>query len=324
MFEYFNKEYSYTSLCLVEAAQVLLCGTSRGSVCTHLWPPVLSERELMDYPANKVFREIEIAEFQPQLFPITFMEVTPKLDSLITISSDGMVFINKMEILDRPEKVEHKAIQMADNEDHSQVINELFLVKNSYIKQQARAIRDKEMEVARYEKKKVTDAENKHREHRSKMAKVEKLFETSKQSSIDHQTRFMALSQETISKQNNVRTQLAEELSSKQGMMESETSKMVSYEQRRNQTLRDKLEAMKEEGKQMIQRLASEQIDMQARLSQQFDASLRDLRQKYKTILEDAGKYGDVRLVLTLGILEENKFAGKRVRARTLQDRGSP
>jgi hypothetical protein len=306
MFEYFNKDFSYTSLCLVEAAQVLLCGTSRGSVCIHLWPPMFTDKELLDYPNTKVFREIEFAEFQPQLFPITLMAVTPKVDSLITVSSDGMVFIHNLEMLDRREKSEQKSLQIADGEDLSQVINELFLVKNSYIKQQARAIRDKEMEVARYEKKKITDAENKHREHRGKMAKIEKLFETSKQSSLDHQTRFMGLSQETINKQNHVREQLAGELQVKQQTLDSGTHKMVSYEQRRNQALRDKFAGLVEDKKLLLEKLAQDQLEMQSKLTGQFNDSLRDLRHKYQTILEDSGKYGD-EFLKKIG-LQENEY----------------
>ena len=148
--------------------------------------------------------------------------------------------------------------------------------------------------MARYEKKKVTDAENKHREHRGKMAKIEKLFETSKQSSIDHQTRFMALSQETINKQNHIKNQLADELHGKQVSLDSETEKMVSYEERRNEMLEKKFATLKDEKKNMLEKLAQDQVEMQSKLTLQFNDSLRDLKQKYQTILEDAGKYGDV------------------------------
>lgn len=294
MFEYFNKDMSYTSLCLVENAKVLLCGTSKGSICMHLWPPVLSERELRDYPQVKVFREIEFAEFQPQLFPISLIAVTPKEDSLITVSSDGMIFILKMDVLDKPETTDHSTQPMGDTEDIGQTINELFLVKNSYIMQQARAIRNKEMEVARYEKKKISDAENKHRENRAKLAKIEKLFEQSKQSSKDHQARFLLHSQETIKKQTKQKEELEAQLDQKIAELTNETESMVDYERERNAQLKSDFEFLRQQKKQFLEQTAQEQIETQSKLAQQFNMSLKELKNKYNTILEDAGKYGDV------------------------------
>lgn len=296
MFEYFNKDISYTSLCLVESANVLLCGTSRGSVCTHLWPPVIPEKELRDYGTNKVFREIEFAEFQPQLFPISLMAATPKDDSLITVSTDGMIFILKMDVIDKPDKSEHSNPTGGDTEDIGQTINELFLVKNSYIMQQMRAIRNKEMEVARYEKKKISDAENKHRENRAKLAKIEKLFEQSKNSSKDHQARFLLHSQETIKKQTKLKQDLADQLQEKVNEVEKETHTMVEYEKDRNAQLRAEFEAMKLEKKIFLEKTVNDQVETQTRLMEQFNNSLNELKRKYRTILEDAGKYGDVKL----------------------------
>lgn len=294
MFEYFNKDMSYTSLCLVKNAKVLLCGTSKGSICVHLWPPVLTERELRDYPQVKVFREIEFAEFQPQLFPISLMSVTPKEDSLITVSSDGMIFILKMDVLDKPDTTDDSSPPIGDQEDIGQTINELFLVKNSYIMQQARAIRNKEMEVARYEKKKISDAENKHRENRAKLSKIEKLFEQSKQSSKDHQARFLLHSQETIKKQSKLKEELKSQLDEKVDELTNETESMVNYERERNAQLIQDFEFLKLQKKEFLETTAQEQVETQNKLAVQFNASLKELKNKYNTILEDAGKYGDV------------------------------
>lgn len=294
MFEYFNKDMSYTSLCLVKNAKVLLCGTSKGSICVHLWPPVLTERELRDYPQVKVFREIEFAEFQPQLFPISLMSVTPKEDSLITVSSDGMIFILNMDVLDKPDTTDDSSPPIGDQEDIGQTINELFLVKNSYIMQQARAIRNKEMEVARYEKKKISDAENKHRENRAKLSKIEKLFEQSKQSSKDHQARFLLHSQETIKKQSKLKEELKSQLDEKVDELTNETESMVNYERERNAQLIQDFEFLKLQKKEFLVITAQEQVETQNKLAVQFNASLKELKNKYNTILEDAGKYGDV------------------------------
>jgi hypothetical protein len=262
MFEYTVKDFSYTCLKLVPSAGVLLCGTSRGSVCVHLWPPVFTDREIRNYKDTQLFTQMEYYEIQPQLLPISHIIVTPKEDHIVTVSDDGMMFVMKMEIKDKPEVIEGKN-QIDDKGGIAATINELFLVKQSYIKQQNRAIREKEIEVARYEKKKITDAEGKLRENRAKLAKIEKLFEQSKQSSKDHQTRFLAHSQENIRKQTDIEQSLKEKLQRESDQLQKETENIVAYEQNRNKMLREQFEKLKDEKKKLIQETTEMQVEQQ-------------------------------------------------------------
>src|SRR3990167_2854325 len=121
----------------------------------------------------------------------------------------------------------------------------MFLVKNSYIKMQHRNIRDKEMEVARYEKRKITDAENKLREHRAKIAKIDKVFEQSKQSNEEHQKRFLKQSQSNIEEQYKHKENIKKKLEEKSDLLERDTQEMVTFEIERNRNLRVELEKTK-------------------------------------------------------------------------------
>ena len=293
MFEYFNQEFSYTSLCLIPNSNVLLCGTSRGSICLHAWPPVLQEKEIKRYKQSIVFRDIEYDEFQPLLFPISHLVLTPGDQYLLIASTDGAMSVLKIEQKKKDEEAETK-IQIDNKGGIANTANELFFVKYSQIRQQARAIRDREMEVARYEKKKATDAENKDNEHRAKLNKIDKLFDQSKNSSEEHKNRFLTHSKDQISILMKRRMELANYLEKKSDELTTETRDAVEYEIMRNQELRSKFESLKEERKRQLKDIASEQMTTQAKYASNFQSNICELEDNYKRVTEDAGRYGTV------------------------------
>ncbi len=319
MFEYFNQEFSYTALCHIPASKVLLCGTSRGSICVHLWPPVFAEKELKKYRQIQVFREVESYEFQPLLFPVSHLMLTPGDKHLVVGSTDGAMTVLKVDSKEKLDDEEPK-VQIDNKGGITNTANDLFLVKNSQIRQQLRAIREKEMEVARYEKKKATDAENRERDHRARLLKIEKLFEQSKNSSEEHKNRFLNHSKEQISAQTKKKQELMMMLEQKSDELTLETKEAVEYEIMRNQELKAEFEKMKEDRKRQLEDIAREQLQTQDKLKAKFESNIRELDENHKRVVEDASRYGTV-VSPHPGIPQQDRQPRKGTRKRTRQGR---
>ena len=326
MFEYFNQEFSYTALCHVPKSKALLCGTSRGSICVHLWPPVFAEKELRKFRQLQVFREVEFYEFQPLLFPVSHMMLTPGDKHLVVGSTDGAMTVLRVDSKEKEDDEEPK-VQIDNKGGITNTANDLFLVKNSQIRQQLRAIREKEMEVARYEKKKATDAENRERDHRARLLKIEKLFEQSKSSSEEHKNRFLNHSKEQISVQTRKKQELLQMLEQKAEELTQETKEAVEYEVMRNQELKAEFEKMKEDRKKQLEELAREQLQTQDKLKGKFESNIRELDENHKRVVEDASRYGTVARAHA-GVPEQDRQpregAGERARQGRHQARAGP
>ena len=175
--EYITGECEYTSLLLDDVNDVLYCGTSRGSVRVHLWPPHLTEESLKRFKLTQQILYLESYEFYGHLFPIDHLHLTPNHNNLISVSSDGMVFI--LEVKSR--KVVSDAnvnMKLIIDEDRgvADTLNDLFYVKSTSLKNQQRVLKTMQLEVARYQKKLKTDEENRHKENKLKISRIEKAF----------------------------------------------------------------------------------------------------------------------------------------------------
>jgi len=137
LMEYVNEECSYTKLLLSLQHGVIFCGTSRGSIRTHLWPPVVSHKTANGYKKSGPKIDcLEHYEFSAHLYPINHLVLTPDMSQLITASTDGMMLILKVNgCSDQSDLNEQK--QMIDEKGGiSQTINDLFIVKKTKLKEQ--------------------------------------------------------------------------------------------------------------------------------------------------------------------------------------------
>jgi hypothetical protein len=262
MFEYFNNEHAYTSLLHAKGGKSLLCGTSKGSICVHQWPPVFTEKDIKHYRMSQLFIVLDYWEMQPQLFPITHMMMTPSEKNIISISSDGLVFNLKLDYKEAQEVVENKT-QVDEKGGIAQTINELFLIKNSYLIAQNRAIRNKELEVWRNQKRMLTDEENKHKENKNKIARIEKIFQQSMQNSRELRNSFFASSEQKLTEKANEIKAIKDKLLKKAEELEAETNEIVEYEKVRNEEIRQEFEILKLEKDSLISKTSEEQKDIQ-------------------------------------------------------------
>lgn len=86
LIDYVNDECSYTKLLISLQHGVIFCGTSRGSIRTHLWPPIVSQRAANNFKKTGNIDLLEHYEFSAHLYPINHLTLTPDMSQLVTAS----------------------------------------------------------------------------------------------------------------------------------------------------------------------------------------------------------------------------------------------
>lgn len=104
----------------------------------HLWPPKLTEESLKRFKLTQQILYLETYEFYGHLFPIDHLKLTPNHSHLISVSSDGMVFILEVKSKNNLSEEPNVNMKMIVNENRgvSDTLNDLFYVKSTSLKNQ--------------------------------------------------------------------------------------------------------------------------------------------------------------------------------------------
>lgn len=294
LFEYHTGDCSYTSILLDKIHNCLICGTSSGSVRVHLWPPVLQDEDILNFRRTHKVNFLEFYEVKIHLYPINNLALTPLGDQLISTSTNGLVFISKVE-----NRENFSGSKLADplireeKEPFSTFVNELFFVKKKFLRQQNRIIKDKQLEVARFQKSLITGRETKRREYRSRLMRMTDSYELNIKNSQIQRDEFDRKNNEQLIKKNDRIDQLKQEIMQKRGEMNEKTAKIVNYEKRRNEKLREQLEKTKSEKKQQREQVKKSQTETLSELKEAYDNKLKELNSRYSSIKHSHKNFGE-------------------------------
>jgi len=298
-FEYITGECAYTSLCLDTVNKVLYCGTSKGTVRVHLWPPVVNEESQKRYLISQQILELEQYEFAAHILPIDHLALTPNSKSLISISAGGMIMLLSIDPKDELLPVEGKSIidDRGDDEENTQkyieTINDLFFIKQSTLKNQQRVIKSRQLEVARLKKKMKTDEENKHRENKAKILKIEKNFMEIAKQNEEMRTTFLKNSDIKITARQEEIERLKVKMMEEEERLDSHTHKIVEYERQRNSKLETEYIEFKRAKETEIVQVVDEQKGSLNQLQEGYEEKLDMLKTKHDQILRNAKVYGE-------------------------------
>lgn len=178
--DYVTEDCSYTKLLISKQHNIILCGTSRGSIRTHLWPPSLNEKSINGFKKDQTVTSLQYYEFSAHLYPINHLVMTPDFTQLITASTDGMMLILK--VCPNSEHMEgNEQKQMIDEKGGiSQTINDLFIVKKTKLKEQNDLIKKLQYEVARLTQALKVECGKLTEHYREKMRKMDENYENNK------------------------------------------------------------------------------------------------------------------------------------------------
>lgn len=116
-----------------------------------------------------------------------------------------------------------------------------------------------QLEVARHQKKLKTDEDNRHKENKMKIQRIEKAFKQSLKNSEELKKTFFQTSDVKLAERIEEIQRLENQILSEEKQLTDHTQKMVNYEVNRNFKLRDNLNNLRAEKEQKISQIVSEQ-----------------------------------------------------------------
>lgn len=150
-----------------------------------------------------------------------------------------------------------------------------------------------QLEVARYQKKLKTDEENRHKENKLKISRIEKAFKQSLKNSEELKKTFFQSSDTKLKERKEEIEKLETEILNEDKRLTDHTEKMVNYEINRNFKLRESFKALKEDKESKIEAIVNEQKVILGELRVEYQNKLKELQNKYEQILSNSKIYGE-------------------------------